>query len=114
VYTVLSGKVKRVHRVSQVLFNKPVPLTQATYVAASDTVMLIPRGKRKLPKLEQLQVNVSLLTDPLGRPINNGKNFKATVTNTGLVISSAVRAAAIDGLYEPAQSADSSNAGRVP
>jgi hypothetical protein len=25
----------------------------------------------------------------MGRPINNGKNFKATVTSTGLVISAA-------------------------
>jgi hypothetical protein len=30
---------------------------------------------------------VSILTDPMKRPINNGKNFKATVTNTGLVVS---------------------------
>jgi hypothetical protein len=50
-------------------------------------VAILPRGKAKLPKLEKLQINVSILTDPMGRPINNGKNFTATVTNTGLVIS---------------------------
>jgi hypothetical protein len=50
-------------------------------------VALLPRGKHTLPKLEQLQVNVSILTDPMGRPINNGKNFMATVTSAGLTIS---------------------------
>ena len=106
-YTVFSGKIKKVHKVSQVLYNKLVPLTQAIYNASGDSVILLPRGKRALPKLEQLQVNVSLLTDPVGRPINNGKNFKATATNTGLVISSRVNAAsgapapaAVDSLFE--------------
>jgi hypothetical protein len=74
---------------SQVLYNSFVPLTQAIYFPASDTVALLPKGKHKLPKLEQLQVNMSILTDPMGRPINNGKSFKATVTSTGLVISAA-------------------------
>ena len=70
-------------------------------------MVLLPRGKHTLPKLEQLQVNVSVLTDPMGRPINNGKNFNATVTNTGLVISrrgarqaAAPTAAAVDALFE--------------
>ena len=72
-----------------------MPLTEAIYNASADSVILVPRGKHTLPKLEQLQVNVSVLTDPMGRPINNGKNFSATVTNTGLVISPSVRAAAI-------------------
>jgi hypothetical protein len=99
-YMVFAGKIKKSHKVSQVLYNKLVALTQALYVAASDTVELIPRGKAKLPKLEQLQVNVSVLTDPMGRPINNGENFKATLSNTGLVLSSsAVHAAAIDALF---------------
>jgi len=106
-YTVFSGKVKKVHKVSEVLYTKLVPLTQVMYIAASDNVVLIPKGKPKLPKLEQLQVNVSILTDPMGREINNGENFKATVTNTGLIISEGSRAAAetpsaaaIDALFE--------------
>lgn len=106
-YTVFSGKVKKVHKVSQVTYNSFVPLSQAIYFSASDIVALLPRGKHKLPKLEQLQVNVSILTDPMARPINNGKNFKATVTNAGLVMSAAgvsasgrLGAAAVDALFE--------------
>ena len=99
-YTAFSGKIKKVHKVSQVIFNKFVPLVQAIYDSGVNSVILLPRGKHKLPKLEQLQVNVSVLTDPMGRPINNGKNFAATITNTGLVISERVHAAAIDALYE--------------
>jgi hypothetical protein len=107
-YMVFSGKVKKVHKVSQVLYNKFVPLSQAIYFPASHTVALLPtRGVHKLPRLEQLHVNVSILTDPMGRPINNGKNFTATVTNTGLVVSTdrltgsePPTTAAIDALYE--------------
>ena len=44
-----------------------------------------------MPKLEQLHVNVSIVTDPMGRPINNGQNFTATVTNTGLILSTGRR-----------------------
>jgi hypothetical protein len=106
-YTAFSGKVKKVHKVSQVLYNSPVPLSQAIYFSTSDTVALFPRGKHTLPKLEQLQVNVSIVTDPMGRPINDGKNFKATVTNTGLIVSAdrttaavAPSAAAIDALFD--------------
>jgi hypothetical protein len=95
-YTVFSGKVKKVHKVSQVLYNKLVPLSQAIYFPANNTVALLPtKGVHKLPKLEQLQVNVSILTDPMGREINNGKNFSATVTNAGLVLSTRAEAAAI-------------------
>jgi hypothetical protein len=106
-YMVFSGKVKKVHKMSQVLYNGFVPLSQAIYFPASDTVALLPRGKHTLPKLEQLHVNVPILTDPMGRPINNGKNFTATVTSAGLVVSAdsaasaeRVRAAAIDALFE--------------
>ena len=109
-YTVFSGKIKKVHKVSEVIYNKLVPLTQAIYNSSADSVILLPRGKHKLPKLEQLQVNVSVLTDPMGRPINNGKNFNATVTNTGLVISTrgaaataSPTAAAVDALFEQGQ-----------
>jgi hypothetical protein len=116
-YKVFSGKVKKVHKMSQVLYNGFVPLTQAIYSPASDTVTLLPRGKRKLPKLEQLQLNVSILTDPKGRRINNGKNFEATVTRTGLIVSAdgitaaeSLSASAIDAVFE--QGMDSPPAGR--
>ena len=107
-YTDFSGKIKKVHKISQIIYNKSLPLTQAIYNSSGNSVMLVPVGKPKLPKLEQLQVNVSLLTDPLGRPIDQGTNFKATVTNTGLVISSSLSsaasaapaAAAVDALFE--------------
>src|SRR5262249_40939962 len=79
-YMVFSGKVKKVHKVSQVLYNKLVPLSQAIYFPANNTVALLPTKRvQKLPRLEQLHVNVSILTDPMGRPINNGKNITATV-----------------------------------
>ena len=78
-YTDFSGKIRKVHKVSRIIYNKFVPLTQAIYNSSGDSVILVPKGKQKLSKFEQLQVNVSLLTDPLGRPINNGKNFSATV-----------------------------------
>jgi len=94
-YTALSGKIKKVHKVSEVIYNKVVPLTQAIYNSSADTVILLPRGKSKLPKLEQLQLNVSVLTDPMGRPINNGKNFNATITNSGFIVSERRTAAAI-------------------
>jgi hypothetical protein len=72
-----------------------VPLTQAIYSSSGDSLTLVPTGKPRLPRFEQLQVNVSLLSDPQGRCINDGKNFKATVPNTGLVIPTGLRAAAI-------------------
>jgi len=106
-YTVESGKVGKVHKVSQVVYTGLVPLTQAIYFPSQDLVALVPKGKHKLPKLEQLHVNVSIVTDPQGRPINNGQNLTATVTNTGLIISTnsvsaagAPAAAAIDALFE--------------
>jgi hypothetical protein len=107
-YVAFSGKIKKVHKVKQVIYNKLVPLTQAIYFPAASSVVLLPRGKPKLPKLEQLQVNVQVLTDPMGRPINNGKNFDATVTNTGFIVttigaslaSAAPAAPALDALFE--------------
>jgi hypothetical protein len=94
-YTVFSGKIKKIHKIPQVIFNKLVPLTQAMYISASDSVVLLPRGKRKLSKFEQLQVNVSVLTDPMGQPINDGRNFTATLTRTGLVLSTTGSVAAM-------------------
>ncbi len=85
---VFSGKIKKVHKVSQVLYNKSRAPDSGDLLRLGQTrVVLVPKGKHALPKLEQLQVNVSVLTDPMGRPINNGKNFNATITNTGLVIT---------------------------
>jgi hypothetical protein len=117
-YMVFSGKVKKIHKNSQVIYNKLVPLSQAIYFPASDTLALLPRGLHNLPKLEQLHVNVSILTDPMGREINNGKNFTATVTSAGLVVSAdSVRAAsqpapaAVDALLE--QGVDFSRRGVV-
>jgi hypothetical protein len=99
-YTVYSGKVKKVHKVSQVVYSSLVRLSGAMYIAGSEFVVLFPRGLHTLPKLEQLHVNVSILTDPQGREINNGKNFTATVTNAGLVVSADRVAAAVDALFE--------------
>ena len=85
-YTVYSGKVEKNHKVSQVVYNKPMPLSRAIYFPSRTSKALsVPRGHRKLANLEKLEVNVSLVTDPQGRPINNGQNFTATVTNTGVV-----------------------------
>jgi hypothetical protein len=95
-YTVISGKVENVHKVSEVVYNKPVPLTQAIYYPSMNFVALVPNGQRKLPKFEQLHVNVSLVTDPQGRPINDGQNLTATATPTGLALFTQVKAAAIE------------------
>jgi len=107
-YTAFAGKIKKVHKVSEVIYNRLVPLTQAIYNSGADSVILLPRGKHKLPKLEQLQLNVSVLTDPMGRRINNGKNFTATLTHSGFILSTtgaapasdAPAASAIDALSE--------------
>jgi hypothetical protein len=81
-------------------------LLGSTFPAVT-SVVLLPKGKHKLPKLEQSQVDVSILRDPMGRPINNAKNFKATVTNTGFIVttignapaSAAPAAASVDALF---------------
>ena len=99
-YTVYAGKIKKIHKVSQVTYTSLVPLSQAIYFPAQDLVALVPKGKHKLPKLEQLHVNVNIVTDPEGRPINNGQPLTATVTNTGLVDSSDLQAAAVDAYFE--------------
>jgi hypothetical protein len=108
-YTLHAGQITVVHRVSQVTYTTPVPLVQAFYSPVTNIVALVPQGNRKLPRLEQLHVNVSIVTDPMGRPINNGKNLTATVGNTGLVISTdriaetdRPAAAAVDTLSEKA------------
>jgi hypothetical protein len=107
-YVALGGKTKKVHKVSQVIYNKVIPLLFAIYNPSGNTVILVPRTRNKLPKLEQLQINVSLLTDPVGRPINNGQNFAATLTRSGFILSTigsmpavaTPAAAAIDAVFE--------------
>jgi hypothetical protein len=86
-YSLFSGKVKKTKKSSQVIYSTSVPLVQAIYNPATNSVTLVPAGKPKLPALEQLHVNVSILTDPMGRPIHNGKSFTATESAAGLVIS---------------------------
>jgi hypothetical protein len=88
-------------------FNKPVPLASATYSASAMTVTLLPEGKRKLPKYEQLTIASGLLTGTLGRPIDGGHSMVATLSKSGLVISAsdvsadgAPRAAVVDALLE--------------
>ena len=48
-YSVFSGKIKHVHRVSQVSYNKLVPLTQAIYNASGDSVILVPGESPRCP-----------------------------------------------------------------
>jgi hypothetical protein len=100
-YTVFAGKIPKGHKGAQPVYTRLVPLSQALYFDAAHTVVLLPRGKHTLPRLEQLHVNVSVLTDPMGRPINDGKDFTATVTHTGLVVSAASlpTAAAVDAPF---------------
>jgi hypothetical protein len=88
-YTVFAGHVKKGHKgsASQVVYSTPVRMAQAIYSPSANSVMLLPRGKPKLTQLEQLHVNASIVTDPMGRPINNGKNFTATAGGAGVVIS---------------------------
>ncbi len=83
-YTDFSGKIKKSGKVTEIVYSKVVPLTRAIYNSTGNTVILLARGKPSLPRLEQLQVNVSLLTDPLGRPINNGKNLTASTSSNGV------------------------------
>jgi hypothetical protein len=108
-YRALGGKMKKVHKVSQVIYNKPIPLLQAIYASSGDTVILIPKTSAKLPKLEQLQMNVSILKDAMEVPINNGQSFAATLTRSGFILSTigvtpsiatSPAAAAIDALFE--------------
>jgi hypothetical protein len=109
-YSLLAGTIKK----KVLKFNKPVPLASATYNPSAHTVILLPQGKRKLPKFEQLTIRSGLLTDSLGRPIGGGHNVVVTVGRSGQVISQAAvstglapAAAMVDALFteEPACSA---------
>jgi hypothetical protein len=102
-YSLLAGTMKK-----KVLgFNKAVPLASATYDPSAETVTLLPQGKRKLPKYEQLTIRSGLLTDSLGRPIDEGRTVVVTVGRSGQVISQAATSAArlpsaamVDALFE--------------
>jgi hypothetical protein len=101
-YSLLAGAFKK-HVLN---FKKHVSLASASYNPSTYTVNLFPQGKHKLPKYEQLTINSGLVTDTLGRPINGGRNVVATVSKSGLVISStgvaasaAPTPAAVDALF---------------
>ena len=109
-YSLLAGTIKK----KVLTFKKSVPLTSAIYNPSALTVTLLPRGKRKLPKYEQLTIASGLLTDSLGRPIDGGHNVVVTVGKSGQVISQAAvstalapSAAMVDALFagKPAFSA---------
>ena len=83
-----------------------MPLASATYNPSARTVTLLPQGSRKLPKYEQLTIRSGLLTDSLGRPIDEGHTVVVTVGKSGQVISQAAvsttqapSAAMVDALF---------------
>jgi hypothetical protein len=79
-YTDLAGKVRKNHKVSEIVYGALVPLSRAIYDPSANSVILVPRGRPRLSRLEQLQVNVSLLTDRQGQPINNGEDLRVTAS----------------------------------
>ena len=101
-YSLLAGTIKK----KVLIFKKSVPLASATYDPSAQTVTLLPQGKRKLPKYEQLTIASGLVTDTLGRPIDGGRTVVARVSKSGLVISSVgvpaaatPQAAMVDALF---------------
>jgi hypothetical protein len=84
-YSLLAGTIKK----KVLIFKKSVPLISATYNPSAETVTLLPRGKRRLPKYEQLTIRSGLLTDSLGQPIDEGHTMVVTVGRSGQVISQA-------------------------
>ena len=101
-YSLLAGTIKK----HVVRFSKSVPLASAIYSPSAQTVTLLPQGKRKLPKYEQLTIASGLLTDSLGRPIDGGHTVVVTVGRSGQVISQAAvstaqapSAAMVDALF---------------
>ena len=89
-YSLLAGTIKK----KVLSFSKPVPFTSAIYNPTAQTVTLLPQVKRKLPKYEQLTIRSGLLTDSLGRPIDQGHTVVATIGRSGQVISQAATSAA--------------------
>ncbi len=78
---------------------KPIPLTAASYSAATSAVILAPRGK--LPnQTMQLTVIASLIEDANGHSLAGtssgqpGTNFTATLNSRGVLSRSEVRATA--------------------
>jgi len=111
-YSLLAGTIKK-----RVLgFKKPIPFVSAIYNPTALTVSLVPQGKRKLPKYEQLTISSGLLTDSFGCPIDNGHNVVATVSRSGLIISAAAgpvsvaiaspTASAVDAVLEQGEAMD--------
>jgi hypothetical protein len=84
-YSLLPGKVKR--RVTTFI-NKPVPMSSANYTPGATTVTLLPRNTSRLARIMELQVTSALLTDTLGRPLDNGHNYVVTVSRSGSTIRS--------------------------
>jgi hypothetical protein len=93
-YAIFSGRLARAHRAVQTVFNKPVALARAVVDSAANNVLLIPRRSASLRRFDEVRVNASLLTDPQGRPINNGTDFEAAITVKGFVVSPSPSAAA--------------------
>ena len=68
---------------------KGIALSRATYNPVTNTVTLVPRNKLMLRPPVQLQINASILTDALGRPLDGnddgqpGGNFVATLSKGG-------------------------------
>jgi hypothetical protein len=75
-YSLLPGKVKRR---AITFINKPVPLASAVYDPGAMTVTLFPRRPFKPGMKMQLQITAALLTDALGRPVDNGHNYSVSL-----------------------------------
>jgi uncharacterized repeat protein (TIGR01451 family) len=83
-YALLTGKTKK----HVVTFGKPAPPGSAVYDPTALTVTLFPKSKRKLPKSLELEINASMVTDGLGRLIDNGHNYVVMVSRSGSTITS--------------------------
>jgi hypothetical protein len=71
-----------------------VPLSSAIYDPTAHTIALFPKGKYNRAQPEQLRITASLLTDGLGRPIDEnhdgqpGGDFVATLKGKTVTIAS--------------------------
>ncbi len=83
-YALLSGKAKK----SVVHYSTPVALSQAHYDAATQSLTLIPRNSVKLTRLMQLRITTVMLSDTLGRPVNNGQGIVVTINRSAFTITS--------------------------
>ncbi|WP_406697341.1 Ig-like domain-containing protein [Singulisphaera sp. Ch08] len=103
-YAVSSGRLIRAIGGPRIVFEGSVTFARAIYDAPRNRVILIPARATRLPRIERLRVDVSRLTDPQDRPINNGRNFEAVATPRGLLASpvaspAALSAAAVDAYF---------------